>query len=114
LSTRSTEGPIVPAADGVGVWVHARPGARRDSIEGLRATANGSMSLLIAVRAAPENGKANAAIARLLAEAFDMPKSRLRLAAGATSRRKLFIAVGEPEALRARLEGWLKQWTLRQ
>jgi len=80
----------------------------------LRAAADGSISILVAVRAAPENGKANEAIARLPAAAWDLPKSRLRLAAGATNRRKLYIAVGEPEALRARLEGWLKQWTLRQ
>jgi hypothetical protein len=38
----------------------------------------------------------------------------LRLATGAANRRKLFIAAGEPDVLRARLEGWLKQWTDRQ
>jgi uncharacterized protein len=72
------------------------------------------MALQVSIRAAPEEGKANAAIARLLAEAWDMPKSQLRLATGAANRRKLFIAAGEPDVLRARLEGWLKQWTDRQ
>jgi len=50
---------------------------------------------------------------RLLAEAWDLPKSRLRLAGGATNRRKLLVLAGEADALRIRLEGWLKQWTER-
>lgn len=83
-------------------------------MDGLRSEADGSVALKVSVRAAPEIGKANAAIARLLAEEWDMPKSALRLAAGASDRRKIFVLAGEPSALRARLEGWLKQWTDRQ
>jgi uncharacterized protein YggU (UPF0235/DUF167 family) len=83
-------------------------------VEGLRAEADGSVALRVSVRAAPEDGKANAAIARLLAAIWEVPKTRLRLTAGATDRRKLFVLEGDPAALAARLQGWLTQWTERQ
>lgn len=71
------------------------------------------MALRVAVRAAPEDGKANAAIANLLAAEWEVPKSRLRLLSGVRGRRKVFVLTGEPAALSARLQGWLKQWTER-
>ena len=70
--------------------------ARRDAIEGLRAEADGSVALRVSVRAAPEDGKANAAIAKLLAATWDVPKTRLRLTAGATDRRKMFSSGRRP------------------
>lgn len=42
------------------------------------------------VTAAPEDGKATAAAAKLLARAIGVPKSRLSLKRGATSRDKVF------------------------
>ena len=106
--------PFVPCAGGLGIRVHARPGARHDAIEGLRAEADGLVALRVSVRAAPEDGKANAAIARLLAATWQVPKTRLRLTAGATDRRKFFVLEGDPAVLAARLQGWLTQWTERQ
>ncbi len=38
-----------------------------------------------------ENGKANAAIQKVLAKALGLPKSRLTLKRGATSRDKVFV-----------------------
>jgi uncharacterized protein YggU (UPF0235/DUF167 family) len=115
LSTSSSaSSPFAAAADGVRIKVHAHPGARRDAVEGLRAEADGGVALKVGVRAAPEDGKANAAIVKLLAAEWGVPKSALRLLAGATDRRKSFHLAGEPEALLARLGGWLRQWTERQ
>ena len=74
-------------------------------------SADGSTALRVSVRAAPEDGKANAAIARLLAAEWEVPKSRFRLLSGARDRRKVFVLTGEPADLSARLQGWLKQWT---
>ena len=60
------------------------PGARRQALEqageGFRAH----------VTAAPEDGKANAAVAELLAQVLGVAKSRLTLLRGATSRDKVF------------------------
>lgn len=46
--------------------------------------------LRVHVTAAPEAGKANAAVQKLLAKALGLPKSRLDLVRGATSRDKVF------------------------
>lgn len=69
------------------------------------------MALRVTVRAAAEGGKANAAIVKLLAGEWGLPRTLLRLLAGAKDRRKSFHLAGEPQALLARLEGWLKKWT---
>lgn len=42
------------------------------------------------VTAAPEDDKATAAVVKLLSKAIGVPKSKLALLRGATSRRKLF------------------------
>ena len=42
------------------------------------------------VQAPPVDGKANEAVVRLLAERFDVPKSRMSLVSGETSRLKTF------------------------
>jgi len=89
--------------------VLAHPGARRDAIEGLRALADGGTALRVAVRAAAEDGKANAAIAALLAREWRVPKRSLRLVSGAADRRKSFRLSGESKALLAQLDSWLRQ-----
>ncbi len=50
--------------------------------------------LRIYVTVVPEGGKANAAVQKLLAKAVGVPKSRLSLIRGATSRDKVFEVVG--------------------
>lgn len=46
--------------------------------------------LRVYVTTVPENGKANAAVQKLLAKALGVPKSRLTLIRGQTSRDKVF------------------------
>lgn len=60
------------------------PKARTEGLEGL----NAAGELVVKVRTAPEDGKANEAVIALLAQAFDLPKSRLEIARGLTSRHK--------------------------
>jgi uncharacterized protein (TIGR00251 family) len=79
--SRHAEGTILP--------VHAQPGARRNAVVGERAGA-----LRVAVTAAPEKGKANAAIQALLAESLGCRPSQVQLLSGETSRQKRFLVVG--------------------
>lgn len=51
----------------------------------------GDDGLRVYVTAAPEDGKANAAVQKLLAKAMRVPKTRLRLIRGATARDKVFM-----------------------
>jgi uncharacterized protein YggU (UPF0235/DUF167 family) len=64
--------------------VRATPGARTEAltIEGGR--------LLAKVRVKPQDGAANDAVLRLLAQALDLAPSRVTLLRGASSREKLF------------------------
>lgn len=49
--------------------------------------------LRVYVTVVPEGGKANAAVIKLLSKALGVPKSRLELVRGATSRDKVFRVV---------------------
>ena len=60
------------------------PGARREALE----IAEGRLAAR--VRAKPEDGKANAAVAELLASALGIAPSKVELLRGATSREKQF------------------------
>jgi uncharacterized protein YggU (UPF0235/DUF167 family) len=112
LNTSSIESsPFRITTDGIRIRVLAHPGARRDAVEGLRAEADGGMALRVAVRAAPEGGKANEAIIALLARAWGMPRRSLRLVSGAGDRHKSFHLTGEPKALLVHLQSWLRQQT---
>ncbi len=65
--------------------VKAKPGAREDRILGVRGG-----ELLVSVRAAPEAGKANAAIVRVLADFLGIKKSDAILKNGAGAPHKVF------------------------
>ena len=56
------------------------------------------------MRAVPEDGKANAALIAVVAKSLKLPASRIKLAAGATSRVKTLVLSGDPVELAARLE----------
>jgi uncharacterized protein YggU (UPF0235/DUF167 family) len=58
------------------------------------------------VTAAPEKGKANKAVAEVLAELLQVAKSAVELLSGATSSQKRFLAVGvDVVTARARING---------
>ena len=81
------------------------PRGGRDDIDGIETLANGRAVLKMRVRAVAEGGEANRAVTELLAKALDVPKARVRILSGATSRLKQVAIDGEPkqlgEALRA-------------
>lgn len=80
------------------------PKGGRDGIDGAATLADGREVLKVRVRTAPEDGAANAAVTRLLAEAAGVPASRVTLASGATARLKTFRIAGEGEAIAAALQ----------
>lgn len=78
--------------------VRAKPGARADRVAGVRGD-----SLLVEVRAAPERGRANEAVRKVLAAALGLKASAVELTAGAGSRSKLFVLPPEARAALARI-----------
>ena len=91
--------------DGVRLRLKVRPQARRAGIEGIVADRDGE-ALSISVTAAPEDGKANAAVIALLAQALDVAKSTVSVTQGVTARRKTIHVAGNGTALAAMLESW--------
>ena len=91
--------PLRSSKDAVLLAVRAQPGARKEGLAGLHGG-----RLRVKVRAAAEGGKANAAIEEVVAEAFGLPKSAVRLVSGASSRSKELALEGlELEQARSRL-----------
>ncbi len=66
------------------------PGAPRDEVAGWMDDG----SLKIKIRAAPEKGKANEALASLLARKLDVPRTAISILSGASSRRKKLAITG--------------------
>ena len=81
------------------------PRGGRDGIDGIETLADGRRVLKVRVRAAPEEGAANEAARRVLANALRCPASAVSLAAGARVRVKLFRIAGDPAGLEAALAG---------
>lgn len=76
-------------ATGTIIPVRAQPGARQTAVVGEH-----DGELKIAVSAPPDKGKANEAIATVLADTFDLPKSAVALLSGVTSKKKKFLLGG--------------------
>jgi hypothetical protein len=87
------------AEAGLAFWIHVTPRARREAVGGRHGDA-----LRVAVREAPESGRANAACVAALAEAFAVSRARVEIAAGARGRRKRVRVTGDPAALERRYE----------
>lgn len=76
--------PIRVCADGsFEIDLRVSPKASREGITGWRGT-----RLKVAVRAAPERGKATAAVVEVLAEALGIPRSAVTVVRGETSQDK--------------------------
>jgi uncharacterized protein len=81
--------------------VRATPNAARDEAGGLHTAADGSVSLIVKVTAAPDKGRANKAVIETLARACRLPRSAFTLLAGETSRVKTLLVSGDPAAVEA-------------
>jgi uncharacterized protein len=83
--------------DGVLLRVKARTGAGRDTVGAVKAG-----ELLVEVRAAPEKGKANAAIIKVVAGALGIHRDEVSLRRGAASHHKvLTVPLASMPALQA-------------
>lgn len=72
------------AGEYVELRIFAKPNARRSEITGI-----GEQGLGIALHAQPKEGAANIALIAFLSEYFAIPKSKICLLRGESSRRKL-------------------------
>ncbi|MEC9267002.1 MAG: DUF167 domain-containing protein [Alphaproteobacteria bacterium] len=89
--------------DGLRLTVKLTPKAAADRIAGPADGPDATRLLKVQVTAPPVDGKANAALIRLLAKTFKCPKTSLKVVSGATDRTKVVAISGDPEDLAARI-----------
>ena len=80
-------------ADGCTVAVRIHPGARKNSVTAVHADA-----VKIALTAPPVDGKANEALIAFLADTLRLPRARIVLVSGLTSRAKMLRITGKSAA----------------
>jgi len=76
--------------DGCSLVVRVHPGAKKNAVIGLH---DGALKL--SLNAPPVDGKANEALIAFIAEQINVPRSKIALIAGATSRSKTLRITGK-------------------
>jgi uncharacterized protein len=93
------------STQGISVALRVTPRGGRDDIDGVETPANGRTVMKVRVRAVADGGEANRAVTELLARALGVPKAKVRILSGTTSRFKQIAVDDDPaklgEALRA-------------
>jgi uncharacterized protein (TIGR00251 family) len=87
------------STQGISVALRVTPRGGRDEIDGIEALADGRSVVKMRVRAIADGGEANRAVTELLAKALGVPKARVRILSGATSRLKQVAVDGDPAKL---------------
>jgi uncharacterized protein YggU (UPF0235/DUF167 family) len=94
--------PWRTSTGGISVALRVTPrGGRggRDGIKGVDTLANGRSVVKVRVRAIAQGGEANRAVAELMAKSLGVPKARVRILSGMTSRLKQIAVDGDPAKL---------------
>ena len=85
---------LTETPDGAVLNLRIVPRASKNAIQGEHGDA-----LKIRLCAPPVDGAANAALIEFLAETFDLPRARVQLLSGATSRTKRVLLSGCPSSM---------------
>jgi uncharacterized protein (TIGR00251 family) len=87
------------STQGISVALRVTPRGGRDDIDGLERLADGRTVVKVRVRAVADGGEANRAVTELVAKALGVPKAKVRILSGATSRLKQIAVAGDPAKL---------------
>ena len=87
------------STEGISVALRVTPRGGRDEIDGIETLADGRSVVKVRVRAIADGGEANRAVTELLAKALGVPKARVKILSGATSRLKQVAVDGDPKIL---------------
>ena len=89
-----------PTPDGCTLQVRIHPGARKNAITGTQpaAAVGEARALKISLTTPPIDGRANAALIAFLSDQLRLPKSRIAILTGETSRSKTLRITGKSAA----------------
>lgn len=90
------------AEGGLRVSVRVTPKAGRDTVAAASRDDAGQYRLMVKVSAPPAEGAANAAVVAVVAKAFGVAKSYVRILRGDAAREKLLLIEGDADTLSAR------------
>ncbi len=94
---------------GLKVAVNLAPKASANRVGGVDDGGDGKARLKVSVTAAAEGGKANAALIKLLAKTWRLPKTLFKITAGPRSRRKTLLIEGDAEILLEKVKRWVEK-----
>jgi len=103
LAAAAAAGWLSAHEGGVRLALKVTPRAARSAVDGIAWDERGQAYLAVRVTAAPDGGKANAAVIKLLAKRWRLPARELRLVSGGRARRKVLQVDGPPQRLLAEL-----------
>jgi uncharacterized protein len=96
---------LTDTPEGVLLLVQAQPKAKKNAVLGVH-----DGRLKVAVTQAPEKGKANDAILKLLAKSLGLKRSQLEIVSGETSSKKVLRLTGiDARQLGDRIDGLLRE-----
>src|ERR1700755_2934749 len=87
------------SAQGISIALRVTPRGGRDEIDGIEMLANGRPVIKMRVRALAEGGEAHRAWMELWATALAVPKAKVKILSGVTSRLKQVAVEGDPKKL---------------
>jgi uncharacterized protein YggU (UPF0235/DUF167 family) len=87
------------STQGISVALRVTARGGRDDIDGVETLANGRTVVKVRVRAIADGGEANRAVTELIARALGVPKAKVRILSGMTSRLKQIAVDGDPAKL---------------
>jgi len=96
--------PFHPSANGLLIDLNVTPKASANKIGDVVQDSQGHAVLKVYVTAVPDNGKANAAVIKLLAKVWRLPKTSLAIVKGATHRRKVIEITGDSVVLMQKIQ----------
>jgi uncharacterized protein YggU (UPF0235/DUF167 family) len=91
--------PWRTSAQGISIALRVTPRGGRDDIDGVERLADGRVVLKVRVRAIAGGGEANRAMSEFLAKALGVPKTKVRILSGVTSRLKQVAVDGDAKSL---------------
>jgi len=94
-SAISDRSPVSVVGAAVRVALKVTPRASADRVAGVAVDAADVAILKVSVTAVPEDGRANAAVIKLLAKRWRVPKTAVTVVSGATDRRKTIEISGD-------------------
>ena len=100
--------PYEAVADGVRIAVRLSPKASRAGVAGLATDAEGRAYVKMRVTAPAQDGKANAALLKLLAKEWGLARGSLRIGSGQHDRRKSVHLAGDTPYLMEKLRCWIE------